>query len=763
MSFNWNISSDDDEEEEEDIEEWTKRQGFLDKKIDEEDTEDEKLQPTIQNFFSKESDEEEDGIDWEDAEEEEMLNDLQPVTIDLNRRHEGENNSDKKPKKRVRREKYRFETLPRSQQFLICNLHRSHLLVMTSRAVSASSCCATQDVLAVALSLIPEKFIIKTGPPTLNMVEDFMVWFSTWIGGSQQRRQERAAANRRAGAPRSRRTRQQGSSNEVFRFEASQLLKYAATLSVTAEEDPQLFENERMVDVPELKMALFVAMARSLGWRTRFVQAIDPVSFDLTVHHPLLTTSPSTESLPVILEWTEVHCSLPAPKRTTRGKARNLDLKRKWIHVDPIQHVVNQPQQVEESWKRKSNETSKQKVVPGYVVAVEHAVIEENDGGQCIGQFHLTDVTARYASSWIEALRQRGLVRGKKKLETTDSWWPDTVRILNRKTPKDKLKAKTQSNGKSLSSAIVLSDENDDRKPPAQENVRLPELEHHEDFDEAKELLESAKQEAIPTTKTAFRTNPLYVIPSLFGVTEVVDPKAKICGFVKGERVYLRSDVSVARPARQWPYHGRRVKDGEKPIKKVKARNRAKSPKSFRALTSYGVGKANDGSASQRAVAIENAERQAEDDAKALEKGDEEWLYAIWQTDPWSPPAVGPTDPIPMNEHRNVEKALLPPGLQHVDIRGAASVAKKLCIPYAPCLVGFEGRGGNRTPSISGIVVHDHNAALVREAMREVSQYEMLNEEEKRRKTVLKRWKRLMVGLLLKERIEREYGDDGSE
>jgi len=133
-------------------------------------------------------------------------------------------------------------------------------------------------------------------------------------------------------------------------------------------------------------------------------------------------------------------------------------------------------------------------------------------------------------------------------------------------------------------------------------------------------------------------------------------------------------------------------------------------------------------------------------------------LYAIWQTEAWSPPYVGPNDPIPVNEFRNVELELLNPGLVHIDTRGVAKIAKQLHIPYAPCLVGFEGQGGNRTPSVLGIVVHQHNAELLREATVEVTHHTIEEEEENHRRAALRRWKRLMVGLLTKERVEREYG-----
>ena len=63
--------------------------------------------------------------------------------------------------------------------------------------------------------------------------------------------------------------------------------------------------------------------------------------------------------------------------------------------------------------------------------------------------------------------------------------------------------------------------------------------------------------------------------------------------------------------------------------------------------------------------------------SKPLEDGMEN-LYASWQTDPWSPSPVGPNDPIPVNEHNNIELELLNPGLVHIDLQRVSKLAKQL-------------------------------------------------------------------------------------
>jgi hypothetical protein len=294
---------------------------------------------------------------------------------------------------------------------------------------------------------------------------------------------------------------------------------------------------------------------------------------------------------------------------------------------------------------------------------------------------------------------------------------------------------------------LVESDD-DDKKMPV---ITMPQI-YGEDDHEEEELQRSASDEIIPSSKSAFQTHPVFVLPSCLGKTEVLalDAKKRIKGVFKGELIYLRSDVSTALTARKWLYNGRKVVASElsKPVMRAKARKKPLT-KDFKPLRTYGVGKGNDGSEEQRASVMAKAEMPLEDGM--------EDLYAIWQTSPWSPPPVGPGDPIPTNEFRNIELALLNPGLVHVDIRDAAVVARQLQIPYAPCLVGFEGHGGNRTPCIRGIVVHAHNEDLIREGGVEVANHAFVEEEETRQRNVCKRWKSLMHALLVKDRLEREY------
>lgn len=384
-------------------------------------------------------------------------------------------------------------------------------------------------------------------------------------------------------------------------------------------------------------------------------------------------------------------------------------------------------------------------------MAAEHLV--DSDGTT---QLRLVDVTPRYASSFVETLKARGIIRGKqgplKDRDRIDQWLASTLTFVN--SASHARREKLQARGKTWADAIPLPENEsdvEDRKPAAVA------FHAHQDIDEAeaKQLHESRQKEPIPTSKVGFKTNPIYTLASLLNTNEVLKPDAnqRVCGVFKGEFVYRRSDVETALAATKWLYRGRKVKDCEwnKPIKRVKARQKA-PPTSFKALKSYGVGQANDGSEETRGRIVDAA-------SKPLPINDGmENLYASWQTEPWSPTPVGPDDPIPANEHNNIELALLNPGLVHIDERYVAKVAKHLGIPYVPCLIGFEGHRGNRTPTIRGIVVHQHNEQLLREAHEEMASHFLQEEHENRQNAILLRWKRLMVGLLTKERLDRAYG-----
>lgn len=310
-------------------------------------------------------------------------------------------------------------------------------------------------------------------------------------------------------------------------------------------------------------------------------------------------------------------------------------------------------------------------------------------------------------------------------------------------------KAKTSAGKEVEMIELESSDEDDDRGASQPD---CSDSDEDQERMEAKDLAGSMEKEKIPTSKAQFKQSPFYVIPSVLNSRDVLHPDARknICGVFKGELVYRRSDVSRALRATKWLYRGRKVKVSElgNPATQVKARKKA-AVKGFQALSSYGV--------SEEAQEVIISSMNLKKDGVGEDDGMDN-LYGEWQTARWSPPYVGPDDAIPTNDYRNVEKALLNPGLTHIDQTGLAPIARKLGIPYAPCMLGYDGHGGNRTATIRGIVVHDQNVELLREASVEWESHAVEVENQERRFAILRRWKRLVVGMLTKERLDREYG-----
>lgn len=585
-----------------------------------------------------------------------------------------------------------------------------------------------------------------------------------------------------------------------------------------------------------------------MGWRARYVVALNPLSLELTVDHPLLASNselmsstdcygsldqsnnkrvtkvpnekePNTNTdnatmSETCLSWIEVLCGNDDSKLSNddkrKPKSTPKQLVARWIPVFPEQETVDKPEEVEsilawirdittesspskkttqtkkkstrsniarKSLRRQSSNSYAKKAPVSYVLATEHfppimksTTTPFDVSSKSLRGARFTDVTPRYANTWSRTLRLRGATARQLKAgggKCVDEWWATSLKDINgmcssaknksslalandvvNTEPEIRVSVTKTVSGSGKEVEVLEIDSSGDEKPAAMDTNNDSGASDHDehDNDESVELTKTTAKEAIPTSKKAFRENPFYVIPSVLNSQDVLHPDAhkRICGVFKGELVYKRSDVSKALRAKKWLYEGRKVKENEipTPAKQINARKKPTSQgQGFKALESY---------VTETTLPSKYSEAG---DGNAMEN-----LYGIWQTAPWYPPHVGPSDPIPTNEFKNVELALLNPGLVHLDLPRISSLARKICIPYAPCMLGFEGRRGNRAPSIRGIVVHSHNVELLREAHIEWESHAVEAEVEARQKENLKRWKRLVVGIMTKDRLDKEYG-----
>ncbi|PHH66784.1 hypothetical protein CDD81_5916 [Ophiocordyceps australis] len=203
-------------------------------------------------------------------------------------------------------------------------------------------------------------------------------------------------------------------------------------------------------------------------------------------------------------------------------------------------------------------------------------------------------------------------------------------------------------------------------------------------------------------------------------------------GKVEDEDVYLRTDVLQVKSAETWHKQGRAPLSGEKPLKRVP----------YRAAT-----------LNRRREILE---AEAATGEKVLQG-----LYSHAQTDWIIPPPIK-NGVIPKNGYGNIDlfaEHMCPKGAVHVPYRGAVRVCKRLQIDYAEAVVDFEFGHRMAVPVIRGVVIaEEYYDQLIVELEKDEAE-RARKEDEKRRKTVLGRWRKFIMGLRIVERIRQDYGD----
>ncbi|XP_072941548.1 DNA repair protein complementing XP-C cells homolog [Epargyreus clarus] len=229
----------------------------------------------------------------------------------------------------------------------------------------------------------------------------------------------------------------------------------------------------------------------------------------------------------------------------------------------------------------------------------------------------------------------------------------------------------------------------------------------------------------LPKSIAEYKNHPLYALKRhLLKFEAIYPPDAATLGFVRGEAVYARECVYVCRSRDTWLKEAKVVRLGEKPYKVVKAR-----PKwdklSNKLITD-----------------------------KPLE------VFGPWQVDDYEPP-VAENGIVPRNAYGNVElfkECMLPKGTAHIKLPGLNRVAKKLNIDCAPAMTGFDFNGGWSHPVYDGFVVCKEFEDIIINAWQEDQEEQERKEMEKLEARVYGNWRRLIKGLLIRERLKLKYG-----
>ncbi|KAI8913538.1 hypothetical protein EDD86DRAFT_187612 [Gorgonomyces haynaldii] len=220
-------------------------------------------------------------------------------------------------------------------------------------------------------------------------------------------------------------------------------------------------------------------------------------------------------------------------------------------------------------------------------------------------------------------------------------------------------------------------------------------------------LLESVKQEKMPTRLDDFINHPIYALERHLKKNQIIDPKTVI-GVYKSQNVYSRANVQDLFTMQQWRRMGKTVVG--QPMKQVVIKN------------------------------------QPED------------LYAASQTQEMERPPLM-NGKIPKSLYGNVElfhPNMLPLECVHVQEPHAHTVAKTLGLDFGRAVVDFS-YGKRVHPIYDGIVLKAVDRQLLMEALESYLGSLQEQEQSKREKRVLDRWRLLTARLLLKERLEREY------
>ncbi|CAG8504577.1 16606_t:CDS:10 [Funneliformis mosseae] len=254
--------------------------------------------------------------------------------------------------------------------------------------------------------------------------------------------------------------------------------------------------------------------------------------------------------------------------------------------------------------------------------------------------------------------------------------------------------------------------------------------ESKQDDEEDAHLHKLEVSERIPTSIGPFNNHPLYALERHLKKYEIIHPKQPIIGHIRDEPIYPRRNVKQLHTAETWLREGRQVKIGEQPVKHVKSRI-------------YTVSK-----------------RRAANMASLYDEDPpESGLYGEWQTEEYIPEPII-NGKIPKNSYGNVnmfKECMCPIGGVHIPINGIGKVAKDLGIDYGDAVVGFDFQARRCIPVVHGIVVAKENEIMLLEAWHEHASVVEAKNNAKREKAVLARWRKFIIGIKIRMRLQNDY------
>ncbi|KAM8711515.1 hypothetical protein ACLKA7_000630 [Drosophila subpalustris] len=244
------------------------------------------------------------------------------------------------------------------------------------------------------------------------------------------------------------------------------------------------------------------------------------------------------------------------------------------------------------------------------------------------------------------------------------------------------------------------------------------------DIREDEQMRRIHSDKPLPKSISEFKDHPLYALERhLLKFQGIYPPDAPTLGFIRGEAIYSRDCVHLLHSREIWLKSARVVKLGEQPYKIVKAR-----PK-WDKLT------------------------------RTVIKDQPLEIFGYWQTQDYEPPTAE-NGIVPRNAYGNVElfkECMLPKKTVHLRLPGLMRVCKKLNIDCANAVIGFDFHQGACHPMYDGFIVCEEFGEIVTAAWEEDQQEQARKEQEKYESRVYGNWKKLIKGLLIRERLKRKY------
>jgi xeroderma pigmentosum group C-complementing protein len=232
----------------------------------------------------------------------------------------------------------------------------------------------------------------------------------------------------------------------------------------------------------------------------------------------------------------------------------------------------------------------------------------------------------------------------------------------------------------------------------------------------------------LPTKISEYKNHPLYVIKKdLLKFQGIYPSDAPPLGFIRGEPVYARECVRLLHSRETWLRSARTVKIGETAYKLVTSR-----PKWDKYSKTW-----------KRDLPLE--------------------LFGEWQTEPYDPPQAK-DGKVPRNGYGNVDlyqPQMIPKGCVHLQLPGLLRVANKLKIDCAAAIVGFDNNNGGlgSHPVTDGFIVCQEYEEVLIAAWEEDQDNIRQREEDKREKRVYENWRKLIKGLLIREKVKKKYSN----